>query len=35
MSSSDRTTDALTVAGTYAGHASYVSFWRDSAWRFI
>jgi hypothetical protein len=35
MSSRDRTTDALTVAGTYAGYASYVSFWRDSAWRFI
>lgn len=35
MSSSDRTIDALTVAGTYAGYASYVSLWRDSAWRFI
>lgn len=35
MPSSDRTTDALTVAGTYAGYASYVSSWRLSAWRFI
>lgn len=35
MPSSTRTTDAFTVAGTYAGYASYASSWRASAWRFI
>lgn len=35
MTAADRTTDALTVAGTYAGYASYASLWRSSAWRFI
>jgi hypothetical protein len=34
MTVADRTTDALTVAGTYAGYASYASLWRLSAWRF-
>jgi hypothetical protein len=35
MRTSHRTTDAFTAAGSYAGHASYASSWRLSAWRFI